>query len=153
MLVSPQIPPNTGNVARMCAVTGTRLHLVAPLGFRLDQKDLRRAGLDYWDKVHAATWQSFEELVETERLNESRVHLLTARAGRGLWEARFQPGDWLFLGHEQTGLPPEALARFPSSWVRVPMIGAPSARSLNLATCAGVAVYEALRQIHSVDSR
>lgn len=150
MLVSPQIPPNTGNAARLCAVTGTRLHLVAPLGFRLDEKDLRRAGLDYWNKVHAATWASFDELVEAEKLTADRVHLFTSHATRGLWQARFRPGDWLFLGHEQKGLPGEALARFPDSWLRVPMIRDETARSLNLATCAGVVVYEALRQIAGV---
>jgi tRNA (cytidine/uridine-2'-O-)-methyltransferase len=149
VLVHPQIPPNTGNVARLCAVTGTRLHLVAPLGFRITDKDLKRAGLDYWDKVHAATWGSFDELCEAEKLEEGRVHLLTGRQGQGsrsLWQARFGAGHFLVLGEEQRGLPEAVLSRFPSSWVRVPMIAEPSARSLNLSTCAGIALYEALRQ-------
>ena len=150
VLVQPKIPPNTGNVARLCAVTGSRLHLVAPLGFSLDDARLKRAGLDYWDKVHAATWGSFEELVETESLEPARVHLFTGRARTGLWEARFQPGDWLILGDEVDGLPQPALDRFPTRWVRVPMIEVPSARSLNLSTCTGIAVYEALRQIRAV---
>ena len=149
VLVQPKIPPNTGNVARLCAVTGSRLHLVAPLGFSLDDARLKRAGLDYWDKVHAATWGSFDELVETEGLGEGRVHLFTGRARIGLWEARFQPGDWLILGDEVDGLPQPALDRFPSRWVRVPMIEVPSARSLNLSTCTGIALYEALRQIRA----
>ncbi len=146
VLVRPQIPPNTGNVARLCAVTGTPLHLVAPLGFALTEKKLRRAGLDYWDKVHAATHASFDELVREGGLNGDNVHLFTSRGTRGLWEARFRPGDWLILGEEQQGLPEEALERFPERWVRVPMIREPSARSLNLSTCAGVVLYEALRQ-------
>ena len=150
VLVQPKIPPNTGNVARLCAVTGSRLHLVAPLGFSIDDARLKRAGLDYWDKVHAATWGSFEELVESESLGDGRVHLFTGRARTGLWEARFQPGDWLVLGDEVDGLPQAALDRFPTCWVRVPMIAVPSARSLNLSTCAGIAVYEALRQIRAV---
>src|SRR5947209_18093864 len=79
VLVHPQIPPNTGNVARLCAVTASRLHLVAPLGFSLADKELRRAGLDYWDKVHAATWSSFEELIAAENLQAERVHLFTSR--------------------------------------------------------------------------
>src|SRR5947209_2382797 len=89
VLVEPKIPPNTGNVARLCAVTGSRLHLVAPLGFRIDDKDLRRAGLDYWDKVHAATWASFDELLEAERVPEERLHLFTGHGGTSLWQARF----------------------------------------------------------------
>lgn len=130
-------------------MTGSRLHLVAPLGFRIDDKDLRRAGLDYWDKVHAHTWGSFEELVQAEGLHDGVVHLFTGRGKNGLWEARFKPGDWLILGDEVDGLPQRVLDRFPARWVRVPMIREPSARSLNLSTCTGIAVYEALRQIHT----
>src|SRR5207248_1640327 len=119
------------------------------LGFSIADKDLRRAGLDYWDKVHAATWASFDELIAAESLQAQpdRVHLFTGRGTTPLWEARFRPGDWLVLGDEVSGLPEEALGRFPGRWVRVPMIPHPSARSLNLSTCAGIAVYEALRQI------
>lgn len=149
VLVHPQIPPNTGNVARLCAVTGTALHLIAPLGFRVTDKDLKRAGLDYWDKVHVRTWESFEELCAEVPLEESKVHLFTGKVSptsRGLWQAKFAPGDWLILGEEARGLPEEVLQRFPSRWVRVPMIREPSARSLNLSTCTGIALYEALRQ-------
>jgi tRNA (cytidine/uridine-2'-O-)-methyltransferase len=147
VLVEPKIPPNTGNVARLCAVTGSMLHLVAPLGFSIDDKHLRRAGLDYWDKVHAATWSSFDELAAASGLVAERVHLFTGRGKTGLWEARFQAGDWLVLGDEEGGLPQAVLDRFPERQVRVPMIPDPSARSLNLSTCAGIVVYEALRQI------
>ena len=150
VLVHPQIPPNTGNIARLCAVTGSRLHLIAPLGFSLDEKHLRRAGLDYWDKVHASTHASFDELCAEEKLEPARVHLFTGQARRGLWQARFHPGDWLVLGEEARGLPKEVLARFPDREVRVPMISDPSARSLNLSTCAGIAVYEALRQCRAL---
>jgi tRNA (cytidine/uridine-2'-O-)-methyltransferase len=146
VLVHPQIPPNTGNVARLCAVTATPLHLVAPLGFALTEKKLRRAGLDYWNKVHAATHASFDDLVREGGLTGDNVHLFTSRATKGLWEVRFKAGDWLVLGEEQHGLPADVLARFPERWVRVPMIREPSARSLNLSTCAGVVLYEALRQ-------
>lgn len=146
VLVHPQIPPNTGNVARLCAVTGTPLHLVAPLGFALTEKKLRRAGLDYWNKVHAATHASFDDLVREGGLTADNVHLFTSRATTSLWEVRFRPGDWLVLGEEQHGLPAAVLERFPDRWVRVPMIREPSARSLNLSTCAGVVLYEALRQ-------
>jgi len=148
VLVEPKIPPNTGNVARLCAVTGSRLHLVAPLGFRIDDKDLRRAGLDYWDKVFAALWASFDELLQAEKPATDRLHFFTGRAATPLWEARFRAGDFLVLGDEVSGLPQELLDRFGARCVRVPMIENPTARSLNLSTCAGVAVYEALRQIH-----
>src|SRR5262249_32008490 len=140
VLVEPKIPPTPATAPRLCAVTGSRLHLVAPLGFRIDDKDLRRAGLDYWDKVHAATWSSFEELVEAEGVGDENVHLFTGRGTKGLWEARFKPGDWLVLGDEVDGLPGAALDRFPERWVRVPMIPEPSARSLNLSTCTGIVV-------------
>jgi tRNA (cytidine/uridine-2'-O-)-methyltransferase len=149
VLVEPKIPPNTGNVARLCAVTGSRLHLIAPLGFRVDDKDLRRAGLDYWDKVHAATWSSFDELLGAEQVPTDRLHLYTGRAQTGLWQTRFLAGDWLVLGDEVSGLPEPLLQRFAARTVRVPMIAEPSARSLNLSTCTGVAVYEALRQINT----
>src|SRR5204862_769983 len=130
VLVEPKIPPNTGNVARLCAVTGSRLHLVAPLGFRIDDKDLRRAGLDYWDKVHAATWSSFDDLLEGEGIGAARLHLFTGRGATSLWDARFLPGDYLVLGDEVGGLPHPLLDRFSARQVRVPMIAEPSARSL-----------------------
>jgi tRNA (cytidine/uridine-2'-O-)-methyltransferase len=150
VLVEPKIPPNTGNVARLCAVTASRLHLVAPLGFRVDDKDLRRAGLDYWDKVHAATWGSFDELLESEGMDPVMLHFFTGRGKTSLWEVRFRAGDFLVFGDEVSGLPEPLLARFAERQVRVPMIAEPSARSLNLSTCAGICVYEALRQLSSV---
>jgi tRNA (cytidine/uridine-2'-O-)-methyltransferase len=150
VLVEPKIPPNTGNVARLCAVTASRLHLVAPLGFRVDDKDLKRAGLDYWDKVHAATWSSFDDLLLTEQVDPLRLHLFTGRGSTSLWETRFKAGDWLVFGDEVSGLPQVLLERFTSRQVRVPMIAEPSARSLNLSTCAGICVYEALRQLSRV---
>src|SRR2546421_4946019 len=153
VLVEPKIPPNTGNVARLCAVTASRLHLVAPLGFRIDDKDLRRAGLDYWDKVHAATWSSFDELLQSEGIVAARLHLFTGRGGTGLWEARFSSGGYPRLGDGVGALPQPLLDRFAARQGRVPMIAEPSARSLNLSTCAGIAVYEALRQIHTAQPR
>src|SRR3954471_99385 len=113
VLVEPKIPPNTGNVARLCAVTGSRLHLIAPLGFRIDDKDLRRAGLDYWDKVHAATWASFDELLEAERGAPERLHLFTGHGGTSLWQARFAAGDFLVMGDEVGGLPQALLDLYP----------------------------------------
>lgn len=150
VLVAPEIPPNTGNVARLCACTGSRLHLVAPLGFSLGDKDLRRAGLDYWEDVHVRTWASFEEFEEAFDLSgagRSRLHLFTARAARGYVEAGFQAGDLLVFGRESRGLPEQVLERYPDRTVALPMIA--GRRSLNLSATAAVAVYEALRQAGS----
>jgi tRNA (cytidine/uridine-2'-O-)-methyltransferase len=143
VLVSPQIPPNTGNVARTCAVTGARLHLVGPLGFSLDEKALRRAGLDYWSEVAPEVyrdWQEFE--ARTLRGQIQKLHLFTARAPRGLGEVDFAPGDFLVFGQEQLGLPPALLDAWPERQVGIPL--REGMRSLNLAVAAGVALYAAL---------
>lgn len=148
VLVSPQIPPNTGNVARTCAVTGSRLHLVGPLGFSLEEKELRRAGLDYWGEVSPELhrdWAEFE--ARALRGQTEKLHLFTARGGRGLLEVRFSPGDFLVLGQEQLGLPPALVAAFPTRCVAIPM--REGMRSLNLAVAAGVAVYAAVASIAS----
>src|SRR4051812_247055 len=132
VLVSPQIPPNTGNVARTCAVTGSQLHLVGPLGFSLDEKDLRRAGLDYWREVSPEVhrdWAEFE--ARALRGQTEKLHLFTARAARSLFEARFAPGDFLVFGQEQLGLPPALLDAWPARQVGIPMRS--GMRSLNLA--------------------
>ncbi len=146
MLVSPQIPPNTGNVARTCAVTGSRLHLVGPLGFSIEDKDLRRAGLDYWRDVSVAVygdWPEFE--ARALRGQTRRLHLLTASSERSVFEADFAPGDFLVLGQEQLGLPPALLAAYPERQVAIPMLA--GARSLNLAVAAGIAIYAALESL------
>ncbi len=148
VLVSPQIPPNTGNVARTCAVTGSRLHLVRPLGFSLEAKDLRRAGLDYWEDVPLAVhrdWPEFE--ARALRGQTEKLHLFTGRGGRSVFEVGFSPGDFLVFGQEQLGLPPALLAAFPGRLVTIPM--REGARSLNLAVAAGVGVYAALASIAS----
>lgn len=146
VLVSPQIPPNTGNVARTCAVTGARLHLVGPLGFSLEEKELRRAGLDYWRDVSPEIhpdWSDFE--ARALRGRPERLHLFTARCERGLFEARFTPGDFLVFGQEQLGLPPALLAAWPERQVAIPMLE--GQRSLNLAVAAGVGLYAALARL------
>lgn len=152
MLVSPQIPPNTGNVARTCAVTGSRLHLVGPIGFSLEEKSLRRAGLDYWasltPQVHSG-WSEFEASVV--RGQTEKLHLFTSGAASSVFDARFAPGDFLVFGSEQTGLPPALLAAYPGRCVGIPLV--PGQRSLNLATAVGIAVYEALRGTAHVGPR
>jgi tRNA (cytidine/uridine-2'-O-)-methyltransferase len=146
VLVSPQIPPNTGNVARTCAVTGAGLHLVGPLRFSLDEKSLRRAGLDYWTEIAPVVyrdWADFE--ARTLRGQREKLHLFTARAGRSLFEAAFAPGDFLVFGQEQLGLPPALLDAYPERLVGIPM--RPGMRSLNLAVAAGVGLFAALRSL------
>ena len=146
VLVSPQIPPNTGNVARTCAVTGCRLHLVGPLGFSTDEKALRRAGLDYWDGVAVeehADWPTFE--ARHVRGNPGRLHLFTARECESLFIRAFRPGDLLVFGQEQLGLPPALVSAWPERCVSIPMLA--GRRSLNLAVAAGVGIYAALRAL------
>jgi tRNA (cytidine/uridine-2'-O-)-methyltransferase len=143
VLVEPQIPPNTGNVARLCAVTGARLHLVGPLGFSIAQKDLRRAGLDYWDKVFQELYPTIDAyLAQTAG---ARRHLFSARSPRALWEVAFHPGDHLLFGSEPDGLPAALLREFPEQQVGIPML--PERRSMNLSTSVGIATYEAIRQL------
>jgi tRNA (cytidine/uridine-2'-O-)-methyltransferase len=146
VLVSPQIPPNTGNIARTCAVTGCRLHLVEPLGFSLDEKSLRRAGLDYWQEVmpevHSG-WPEFE--ARTLRGQIEKLHLFSGRAARSVFDATYSGGDFLVFGQEQLGLPPALLDAYPQRTLAIPML--PGQRSLNLAVAAGVAVYAALNAV------
>jgi tRNA (cytidine/uridine-2'-O-)-methyltransferase len=147
VLVEPEIPPNTGNVARLCACTGARLHLVCPLGFSLTDKDLRRAGLDYWDRVHARTWGDWAEFEAAHDLagaGRQRLHLFTASAAKSHVEAAFAPGDLLVFGRESRGLPEALLERYADRTVALPMM--PGSRSLNLSSSASIALYEALRQ-------
>jgi tRNA (cytidine/uridine-2'-O-)-methyltransferase len=146
VLVSPRIPPNTGNVARTCAVTGSRLHLVGPIGFSLSEKSVRRAGLDYWDDVRPdiyADWPDFES--RTLRGRAEKLHLYTGRAQKSAFDIQHAPGDFLVFGSEDLGLPPALLAAYPDRCSTLPMI--PGMRSLNLAVAVGIAVYEALRSI------
>ena len=144
VLVEPEIPPNTGNVARLCLAIGARLHLVGPLGFSLDEKSLKRAGMDYWEECDVRVWISWEQLIESVGERE-RFWYFTTKATKGMWEADFQDGDYLVFGRESRGLP-ESLLNANKDWcLRISMRR--EARSLNLATSVGIGVFEALRQI------
>jgi len=143
VLVSPQIPPNTGNVARLCAVTGSRLILVEPLGFSIADRELKRAGLDYWDKVFLKLYPTYAAYLGD--FPEARRWLFSARASTSLYAARFEPGDHLVFGSEVSGLPPEVLGGGSGQPVTIPMLE--DRRSLNLSTAVGIATYEALRQV------
>lgn len=142
VLVEPEIPQNTGNIARTCALTGTKLHLVKPLGFSLEDRYLKRAGLDYWDKVEIRIWENFYEI--TELFSGHNVYLATTKGAKLYHEINYKKDDVLVFGCETKGLPDYILDMYPDKRIRIPMknIG----RSLNLSNSAAVILYEALRQ-------
>jgi len=143
VLIEPEIPPNTGNIARLCLAAGARLHLVGPLGFSLDEKSLRRAGMDYWHRCDVKQWASFADLRAGDP--QARYFFFTTKAKKIYWEERFFDGDYLVFGRETRGLPESLLAENAARCRAIPM--APDARSLNLSTAAGIVLYEVLRQI------
>jgi tRNA (cytidine/uridine-2'-O-)-methyltransferase len=143
VLVEPEIPQNTGNIARTCLAAGACLHLVEPLGFVIDGAALRRAGMDYWEKCDVRRWTSLAEVRAADP--GARFHYLTTKAHRLHWEAEFSDGDYLVFGRETRGLPESLLAAERGHLLRIPMAG--EARSLNLATSVGIVLYEARRQV------
>jgi tRNA (cytidine/uridine-2'-O-)-methyltransferase len=146
VLVEPEIPPNTGNIARLCAALGAELHLVEPLGFDLSDRTLRRAGMDYWEHVRRQVWPSFDRLWAEHGAKEGWT-FFTTKAVRPYWDAKFRPGDWLVFGRETRGLPETLLAAHAAACHTIPMPGM-AGRSLNLATAVAMAAGEALRQMH-----
>ena len=147
VLVEPEIPPNTGNIARLCLAADAHLHLVRPLGFSLDDKYLRRAGMDYWEQVRLTVWENWGALYDAHLANH-RHFLLTTKTDRPYYEETFEPGDFLVFGRETRGLPASLLTSAGRRrLLTIPM--APAARSLNLATAAGIVLFEALRQARS----
>jgi len=146
VLVEPEIPPNTGNVARLGAATGSPLHLVGRLGFRIDEHSVRRAGVDYWHLVDVRRHLDFPHFVHAWEKESPghRLHLFTALAERSYTDAGFGPGDALVFGRESVGLPDDLLAQYKDRLVGIPTLGA--VRSLNLANAVGIALFEALRQ-------
>ena len=142
VLVEPEIPQNAGNIARTCAATGTKLHMIRPLGFEVSDKYLKRAGLDYWHLVDISYYDSFEEL--KEKYPESRFFYFTTKARHRHSDVSFQDGDFLVFGKETKGLPEELLMKNEETCLRIPMFA--DARSLNLSNSVAIAVYEALRQ-------
>lgn len=144
VLVHPEIPPNTGNIARLCAATGSVLHLVEPLGFRLNNRELRRAGLDYWDAVEMRRHADFSAFLGETK--PEQVFLFSTGGRAPYATPSYRPGDALVFGSETAGLPKSILERYPDRILGIPM-RAGGVRSLNLATAAGIVLYEALRQI------
>ena len=145
VLVEPEIPPNTGNVGRLCLATKSTLHLVKPLGFSLEDRQLKRAGLDYWDDVDLKVWESLEVLLKAKG-QDVRYFFVTTKTNRAYWDVKFRPGDFLVFGRETKGLPEALLAERERDCVTIPMSGT---RSLNLATAVGIVLYEAIRQQHA----
>jgi len=142
VLVEPEIPPNTGNIARLCGATGTILHLVGKLGFSTDDRYLKRAGLDYWSEVDIRYWPDLAALKQA--YPEGRFIYTSKKAPKSYLDMEFRPGDFMVFGKETKGLPDELIEANPETALRIPIIG--KVRSLNLSTSAGIVLYEALRQ-------
>ena len=142
VLVEPEIPPNTGNIGRLCLATRSTLHLVQPLGFKIDDRTLQRAGLDYWKEVDVRLWSSFAELQHAQRPG-ARYFFLTTKTQRAYYEQAFHPGDFLVFGRETKGLPEPLLNANAAHVLTIPMNGT---RSLNLATAVAIVLFEAVRQ-------
>jgi tRNA (cytidine/uridine-2'-O-)-methyltransferase len=149
VLVEPEIPPNTGNVARLALATGSTLHLVKPLGFSIDDRHLRRAGMDYWKNVDVKLWENFADF-ELETESDGRRFFFSTKAERPYWEIQFRAKDYLIFGRETKGLPASLLARQADNAFRIPMH--PEARSLNLATAVAIVLFEGIRQLTTIDS-
>lgn len=143
VLYEPEIPPNTGNIGRMCHAAGLKLHLIEPLGFSLDEKSLRRAGLDYWADLDVETWSSYADW-RAQAASDSSIYFLTTKTDRVYWESTFSEGDSLVFGPETRGLPESLLDEFPDQCLTIPQH---HGRSLNLATSAGIVAYEGIRQL------
>ena len=144
VLVEPEIPPNTGNVARLCAATHTRLHLIEPFGFKLDDKQLKRAGMDYWEHVEWRRWPGWREF-QSQLPTGARLWFIESGGPTHYAEVNYQPEDYLVFGRETAGLPRDLLEQNRERWLRIPMFNAQS-RSLNLSNCAALVLFEALRQ-------
>ncbi|HVD95832.1 MAG TPA: tRNA (cytidine(34)-2'-O)-methyltransferase [Candidatus Limnocylindria bacterium] len=142
VLVEPEIPPNTGNIGRLCLATRSTLHLVKPFGFSLDNRELRRAGLDYWAEVRLQLWDSFNALQRAQPTT-TRYFFLTTKSKRPYYKVRFQKDDFLVFGRETKGLPNDLLAANIDNCITIPLYGT---RSLNLATAVAIVLFEAVRQ-------
>jgi len=145
VLVHPEIPPNTGNIIRLCANTGCTLHLIKPLGFSLNDKQLRRAGLDYHEYASLQVHDDWQQFLRGTQAPAQRLFAMTTRATHAVHDTAFQPGDWLVFGSETQGLPQDIRAQIaPSQWLKLPM--RPGQRSLNLSNAVAITAYEAWRQ-------
>lgn len=144
VLFEPEIPANTGNIGRTCVATGTRLHLIEPLGFRLNEKEIRRAGMDYWDQLDVTRYINYEDFLEKNP--GAKIYMATTKGPNVYSDAQFEPDCYIMFGKESAGIPEEILVQNKENAIRIPMIG--DIRSLNLANSVAIVLYEALRQNH-----
>lgn len=144
VLLEPEIPANTGNIGRTCVATGTRLHLIEPLGFRLNEKEIKRAGMDYWKDLEVYTYINYEDFLDKNP--GAKIYMASTKAPNTYTEVNYEPDCFLMFGKESAGIPEEILVENQETTVRIPMIG--DIRSLNLANSAAIILYEALRQNH-----
>lgn len=142
VLHEPEIPANTGNIGRSCVAAGARLHLIEPLGFRLGEKEIKRAGLDYWDKLDVTVYDNFDDFIE--RNPGAKIYMATTKAQHVYTEVHYEPDCYIMFGKESAGIPEEILVKHPDNCIRIPMIG--DIRSLNLSNSVAIVLYEALRQ-------
>lgn len=142
ILHQPEIPANTGNIGRTCVATGTSLHLIEPLGFRLNEKEIKRAGMDYWEKLNVTRYINFSEF--KEKHPGAKIWMATTKAHKVYTEAEFGPEDFIMFGKESAGIPEEILVDYEETCIRIPMLS--EIRSLNLSNSAAIVLYEALRQ-------
>ena len=142
VLLEPEIPANTGNIGRTCVATGTRLHLIEPLGFRLDEKSLKRAGMDYWNDIDVTTYIDYEDFLEKNP--DAKIYMATTKAPKVYTDVKFEDDCYIMFGKESAGIPEEILVNHKEECIRIPMIG--DIRSLNLGNSVAIVLYEALRQ-------
>lgn len=142
VLLEPEIPQNTGNIGRTCCATGTRLHLIEPMGFRINEKNLRRAGMDYWKDLDVTIYDSFEEF--KQKNPNAKIWMATTKAPKRYTDVEFGPDDYVMFGKESAGIPEEILVKNQEMAIRIPMN--PEIRSLNLSNSVAIVLYEALRQ-------
>jgi len=144
VLFEPEIPANTGNIGRTCVATGTRLHLIEPLGFRLTEKEIRRAGMDYWKDLDVTTYINWEDFMEKNP--NAKIYMATTKGKHVYTDVEYEPDCYIMFGKESAGIPEEILVEHPEECIRIPMIG--ETRSLNLSNSVAIVLYEALRQNH-----
>ncbi|MBE5964721.1 MAG: tRNA (cytidine(34)-2'-O)-methyltransferase [Lachnospira sp.] len=142
VLLEPEIPANTGNIGRTCVATGSRLHLIEPLGFSINEKALKRAGLDYWEHLDVTVYESFDDFIEKNP--DAKIYMATTKSKKRYDEVNYEDGCYIMFGKESAGIPEEILLDYKETAVRIPML--PNIRSLNLSNSAAIVAYEALRQ-------